>query len=515
LEAHNKTIAKNTLFLYFRMIFKLLISLITSRIILDALGFSDYGLYNVVGGTVAMFAFLNNSMASATQRFLNYEMGKGQSNALKTVFSTSLFLHIIIAFVVLALSETIGLWFVNHKLQIDADRLHAANWVFQFSILTLIFQIIAIPYNASIIAHEKMSAFAYISIFEALMTLLIVLGINNSQHTDRLILYSGLLLVLSITVSLIFLVYAKRKFAECSLKICYSKIYFKEMLSYSGWNTLSVFSVMLKKQGIDILLNLFFGTVVNAARALATKLNNVVTGFVLNFMQAMNPQIVKNFAKGELSEMKKLIMFGSKFSFFLILTFALPILIETEPILSLWLKEVPEYTTIFTRLVIITALIDSLNNTLWTAQSATGKVKAYHITLSSIGLVNLPISYLLLKLGYPPYMPLIVTLVQSIVLTYVRLKFLKKSIKLDVSEFFYNVILRAFFISVTASILPILLHLYLNPNLLNTFIVCCLAVLCVSISFFSIGLKRNEKKKVLELFVNKIPILKHVTKYLS
>lgn len=515
MEAHNKTIAKNTLFLYFRMIFRLIISLITSRIILDALGFSDFGLYNVVGGTVTMFAFLNGSMASATQRFLNFEMGKGNDQLLKGVFSTSLFLHILITILILVLGETIGLWFVNYKLEIPPDRLMAANWVFQFSMLTLLFQIIAIPFNASIIANEKMSAFAYISIFESVMTLFIVLGIQHIDNSDRLILYSGLLLLLSIVVSLVYIVYAKIRFKECSFKITYSKQYFVEMISYSGWNTLSVFSIMLKKQGVDILLNLFFGTVVNASRALAVRLSNVVNGFVMNFMQAMNPQIVKNYAQGDLSEMRKLIMFGSKFSFFLIYTFALPILIETDAILHLWLKEVPEYTVIFARLVLITAIIDSMNNTLWIGQSATGRIKTYHITLSCVGLVNLPISYIFLKMGYPPYVPLVVTLFQSIVMTFVRVSFLNKSVQLSILGFLNFVLLRALFIAVAAAIIPIILHTYFNPGILNTLIVCGTSVLCVSVSFFLIGLRPNEKKKVIQIVQNKIPISKYVTKNIS
>jgi O-antigen/teichoic acid export membrane protein len=511
LEAQNKTIAKNTLFLYFRLIFKLLISLITSRIILDALGFNDFGLYNVVGGAVSMFAFLNHSMAAATQRFLNFEMGKGEKQQLKTVFSTSLFLHILIAIIILILAETIGLWFVNNKLQIAPDRMYAANWVFQLSAITLFVQILSLPFQASMIAHEKMSAFAYISIFEALLILLIAIGLDWTK-SDKLIFYATLLFALAALISIIYMLYGLKKFEECKLKIKYDKTYFSEMLTYSGWNTISVFSVMLKQQGVDILLNLFFGTVVNAARALAVRINNVVSGFVSNFMQAMNPQIVKNYAKGELTEMKKLIFFGSKFSFFLILFFALPILIETEAILALWLKEVPEFTSVFTRLVLLTALIDSLNNTLLTGQSATGNIKRYHITLSSIGLLNLPISYVLLKYGGSPYIPLVITLIQSGINTSIRLSFLKKSIHLEVKEFINDVILRALIITIVASILPIVAHIYLNPNLITLLFVCGLASISVAVSFFLIGLRNYERQKVIQLLSGKIPFLKRFVK---
>lgn len=507
MEEGNKRIATNTLFLYFRLIFKLFISLITSRIILDALGFSDFGLYNVVGGTVTMFAFLNNSMSAATQRFLNFEMGKKGNSQVRTVFSTSLYLHLLIALVVLILAETIALWFLNNKLQIPPERVGAANWVLQFSIFTLIARIITIPYQAAIIAHERMATFAYISIFEAVSTLLIVLGIKQSAH-DRLILYALSLFILALCVSGMYAYYSIKKFRECRTGISYNRSYFREMLGYSGWNTLSVFSQMLKQEGVDILLNLFFGTVVNAARALAVRINSVVNGFVQNFMQAMNPQIVKNYAKGELKEMEKLIMFGSKFSFFLILFFALPILIETDTILLLWLKDVPEYTTIFTRLVLLTALVDSLNNSLWISQSATGKIKKYHITLSSIGLMNLPISYLLLRLGFPPYIPFAITLFQSFIMTFIRLGFLKNSIQLNVPEFLKNVLFRALLMGIVATAVPLALHLYLPNNLLNVAIVCITASSMSVAAFFFIGLKTHERSKVLELFASKIPLLK-------
>lgn len=474
------------------MLFSLVISLYTSRVVLNQLGINDYGIYNVVGGVIASFAFLNGTMATATQRFLNIEMAGKDIKGLSKVFTTSLSIHAIIALIIFVLAETLGLWFLNAKMNIAAERMVAANWVYQCSILAFMVSVVSIPYYAAIVAHEKMSAFAYISILEVTLRLISVF-LLQIINLDKLIVYSILLLIVSVIVRIVYGEYSKNHFEECRLKFKIDKPLFKEMLSFSGWNSISIFSVMLKNQGVDILLNLVFGTVINAARGIATQINVVVNGFVSNFMQAMNPQIVKNYAKGELGEMKKLIILGSRFSFLLILFFSLPVLIETDIILKIWLKNVPEYTSIFVRLVLILSMLESFSNTLYTAQGATGKVKVYHLTMSAIGLSNLPLSIVFLYSGYPPYTPILISITLTGIMLYVRLIFLRKSINLNKMEFINKVIFRSFLVAIIASIIPVSLHIYLSQSLVHAFIVCIACVFSVIIGSLTIGISSNER----------------------
>jgi O-antigen/teichoic acid export membrane protein len=487
------------------MMLTIAVSLYISRVVLNLLGANDYGLYSVVGGVVAMFSFLNATMANATQRFLNFEMGSKDKKKLRTIFSTSLLIHAFIAFIILVLAETVGLWFLNYKMNIEPNRIVAANWVYQCSILAFMVNIISVPYNAAIIAHEKMSAFAYISILEVTLKLIAVLLLQVVLF-DKLIFYAVLLLIISVVIRIVYGEYSKRHFEECKFKLIFDKPLFKEMLSFSGWNSVSILSVMLKNHGVNILLNLIFGTVVNAARGLAMQINTVVNGFVTNFMQAMNPQIVKNYAKGDLDEMKKLIFYGSRFSFFLILFFALPILIEAETILKIWLNNVPEYTTIFTRLVLVLSMLESFNNTLWTAQAATGRVKVYHLTMSAIGLFNLPVSMILLYSGYPPYIPLIVSIILTSIMFFVRLLFLRKAINLNVLDFVCKVFLRSLLVALIAVVLPVSLHIYLKEGLINSLIVCTTCCVCVALAVFFIGLSFNEREKLKQMVRKKLKV---------
>lgn len=467
MKANKNIIVKNTLFLYIRMFLTLLITLYTSRVVLNVLGASDYGTYSVVGGVIATFSFLSGTLASSTQRFLNYEMGKDNTEKLKDIFRTSMSIHLILCLLIILLAETLGLWFLNTQMHISSDRMYAANWVHQCAIGTFIISIMSVPYNAAIIAHEKMSVFAYISILEVILKLLVVI-LLQWLGGDKLIIYAIMLMIAQFIVRLVYSRYAKTHFKECDNRYSINKTLMKEMLSFSGWNMMSVFSVMLKNQGINIILNLFFNTLINAARGIAVQVNTVIYGFVTNFMQALNPQIVKSYAAGELGEVRKLVNLGTRMGFYLITIFAIPIIIKTEQILTLWLGDYPQYTVIFVRLTLILSMLESFGPTLATTQAATGNIRNYHIVMSSIGLLNLPISIFLLYLGYPPYTPFIVSIGLMLIINGARVWFLQRSIKVNPTNFIVTVYLRSIVVTLFGSVIPFLIHNYYpNPYIIE------------------------------------------------
>ena len=349
----------------------MIVSLYTSRVVLSTLGVEDYGLYNVVGGIVVVLSFLNSAIAGATQRYLNFEMGRGGSVALKRVFSTSLLIHFIVSGVILLMAETLGLWFLNNHMVIAEDRIMAANWVYQFSIASFILTVLSVPYNATIVAHEKMSAFAYISIIEVVLKLFIVYLIQVLLF-DKLIMYGFLIMLISVTIRIIYGTYCKRKFIEATFsKQNIDKSLLKNMLSFSSWTIFGNLGYILHTQGIAIVINMFFGAAVNAAQGISNQVNSAVSGFVSNFQMALNPQIVKNYAAGNLEDMHKLMYRGCRFSFFLISIFAIPLIIEAPAILNFWLEEIPEYTIIFVRLILLISVCNSYSSIMATAQGAT------------------------------------------------------------------------------------------------------------------------------------------------
>ncbi len=505
--SENRKIAKNTLSLYFRMFITLGVSLYTSRIVLNVLGVSDYGLYSLVGGIVTLMGFLNSTMAASTQRYLNYESGKkNPDRRLREVFGTSQFIHLLMAAIILLIAETIGLWFLNSHVNIEAGRVAAANWIYQCSVLTFIISILSVPYNAAIIANEKMSAFAYISIFDVVLKLLAVFCLELFQG-DKLIIYGVFMLLISLAVRSVYSLYARRNFPECRIGPKPDMGIFKEMISFSAWTVMSHLSVVLRLQGVSVLLNIFFGSVLNATQGIANQVNSAVNGFVLNFTQALNPQIVKSYAAGEIGRTRSLVMYGCRLSFFLLLFFCLPILLEADIILKIWLKDVPSYTSVFVRLVLIQSLVESFSGVLSTAQAATGKVKTYHMTLSSIGLMNLPLSFLFLVNNFEPYTVVYVAIILSLTISIVRLLFLKKSIKLSLKEFATSVVLRCLIVSGFSLLIPVYLHYRLPTNLPNSLAICIAAFLSVLITVFALGLAKNERlalsKEILKKFGKK------------
>ena len=495
---NTKHIAKNTLMLYGRMLFSMVVSLYTSRVVLNTLGVVDYGVYNVVGGFVAMFSLISSSLSSAVSRFLTFELGRGDQERLSKAFSTSLLIHIALAIVVLIVAETVGVWFVNNKMTIPPERLYAANWVFQASIFSFMFGLFSVPYNASIVSHERMSAFAYIGILNCILRLLIVLFIAYSRcHFDKLIVYSLLLVAVSISLQCIYLAYCRKNFQECRSQIGFDKEFWKEISAFSVWNFIGCTAGILKDQGVNILLNLFVGPVLNAARGVAGSVNGAVAGFAGNFMTALNPQITKSYASGDIKYALYLVEGGSRFSFYILLFFAVPILLETDFILTIWLKQYPEHTLNFVRLVLILSLVDSLSNTLITLQNATGRIRNYQLVVGSILLLNFPLSYACLKLGMSPESTYIVAIAVGIMCMLARLMFVRKTAQLSMGSFMKNVVLNVAMVTAVSIILPYIIHSLLPYGWERFMIVSTVSVFASMLSILFIGCNKSERSFIL------------------
>lgn len=463
---NNKRIAKNTLLLYFRMLFMMAVSLFTSRVVLNTLGVEDYGIYNVVGGIVAMFGFINGSMSSATQRYITFALGKGDKNRLQTVFSTTLQIHTLIAGVIVLLGETVGLWFLYNKMQIPADRMDAAFWVLQCSIVDAIFMIISVPYNADIVAHEKMSAFAYISIFEVVLKLAIVYILLIFSF-DKLVLYAFLLLAIQILIRFSYSYYCNKHFEETKYKHVWDKALFKEMTGFAGWSMFGNLAGVLFGQGLNMLLNVFFGPVVNAARGISVQVQNAIQQFVGNFQMALNPQITKTYAQGELQEMHKLMYRSARFSFYLLFFLSLPVLFETNIILTVWLKTVPDNTIVFLRIMICTSLIYTLANPLIIANQATGKVRKYQAICGTILLLILPVSYLCLRLGLPAYSVFIVHFMMEFLTQIARMVLLRPLIGIRIRDYIRYIYSPVLLVITVSVILPALIYFNMEDTVMR------------------------------------------------
>ena len=476
ISSNNKRIAKNTLLLYFRMLVTMAVSLYTSRVVLNILGVEDFGIYNVVGGIVAMFGFINGSMTSATQRYLTFELGQNNRAQLTKVFSTSLSIHGIISFLIIVLAETVGLWFLWNKMQIPADLM-----------------IMSVPYNAAIIAHERMSAFAYISIIEVSLRLLIVCFLRYF-HTDKLILYAALIVIVQFLIRLCYSWYCNRHFNETKYRWSWDKGLFKEMTGFASWNMFGSLAAITFTQGLNLLLNMFFGPVVNAARGIAVQAQTAIGQFSSNFQTALNPQITKSYATGDMEYMHGLIFRSAKFSFFLLLLLSLPVLIETKAILTLWLKIVPDHTVVFLRIMLCTTWVYAVSNPLITAASATGKIKLYQSVVGGLLLLILPISYLCLRFGLPAYSVFIVHFVMEITAQFARLLMLRRMIRLSLREYFAKVIWSISKVTAIALAVPLAVA-YWQPGegIWNLLTICLICAISTSMSVYWFGLTPGEK----------------------
>lgn len=490
---NNKRIAKNTLLLYFRMMLIMLVSLYTVRVVLDTLGVIDFGIYNVVGGVVVMFSFLSNTMASASQRFFAFDIGRNDMPQLKRTFSMTVIIYVFIGLIILLFAETLGLWFLNTQMVIPLERMEAANWIYQFSILSFLITIMTIPFNAIIIARENMSVYAYISIVEVILKLVVVYLLILFT-SDKLKLYAILMFTTTLIISFIYFVICKRKYEETNFKYYWDKGLFKTLISYSGWNLFGALAGVINNQGINILLNVFFGPVVNAARGIAYQVSSAVNQFVMSFTTAVNPQITKYYAINEKEKMTDLVFKSSKYSFFLVFIIAMPVLLETHFILALWLKIVPDYVVLFTRLVIINALIDSLSFSLQTVAQATGKIKFYQSVVGGMMLLNLPISYILLYLKFLPQITIYVSIVISIICLILRLWMLKKLVNFPISEYFQKVIKKVGITSILAFVFPLIVTFQMDDNFSRFIIVLIISLILIVLSIFYVGLSVKEQQ---------------------
>ena len=491
-SANNKRIAKNTLLLYVRTLFIMLVTLYTSRVVLNTLGVSDYGIYNVVGGVVAMFGFINSSMSSATQRYITFALGKGDTEQLQKVFSTALQIHVLIAVLIVVLGETVGLWFMYTQMQIPADRMDAAFWVLQCSILSTVVMIISVPYNADIVAHEKMSAFAYISILEAVLKLAVVYVLVVFSY-DKLVLYAFLILAVQMFIRFCYSRYCNKHFFESRYLHVWDKPLFKEMTGFAGWSMFENISFVCFSQGLNLLLNVFFGPIVNAARAIAFQVQNAIQQFLANFQMAINPQITKTYAKGEFNDMHKLIFRSARFSFYLLFFLALPILFETDFILTIWLRTVPDDTVVFLRIMICTLLVYSLANPLMIANQATGKVKKYQIVCGSIRLMILPISYICLKFGCRAHSVFIVHFIMEFFTQIARMVMLRPLLGIRLRGYFKNIYYQVFLVFIFSTIAPLLICVNMEDNFLRFILICVTCFLSVGLVTYTLGLDSNER----------------------
>lgn len=443
IQSNNQRLAKNTMFMYVRMMLLMGIGLYASRVILQILGISDYGLYNVVGGVVAMFGFLNSTLSTSTQRFLNVEIGKECNDNVRVVFSNALYLHLLLAIVVVVLSETIGLWFLMNELVIPEGRESAAMWVYHFSIAAICIQIFQLPFMSAIIAHERMSIYAYVSIYEGMAKLGILFLLQNLYY-DKLILYGALILLVQFSVAVIYIIYSFKCFAEVTFHASRNKNIFREMLGFSGWNIFGNLAAVCNSHGLNIVLNLFFGTAINAARGVAFQVHGLVTQLVGNFQLAVKPQVIKYYASGRQDEMTKLVFTSAKYSAYLMMLVNIPLMLEIRPLLHLWLGDYPDYVPVFVGIILFRSIITSMTGNIVMVVHASGYLKKVGIYGGGVLLLVLPVSYIFLRMGFSPVVPFIVNIFAALGETFFELYWMNHYIKFPIGRFYKEVYVRVF-----------------------------------------------------------------------
>lgn len=507
-STNNKRIAKNTLLLYFRMILTMVVSLYTSRVVLNTLGITDFGIYNVVGGVVTMFGFLSGAMSTATQRFLSFELGRDDMFMLRKTFNATQNIHIGIAITVLLLAETVGLWFLNNYLNLPVERMEAARWIYHFSVLAFIVSIIQVPYNAVILARERMSIYAYVSILEISLKLIVVFLLTWIL-LDKLILYGILLFTVSVIIAIIYRVYVRRNFGESRFLIVNDIALYRTLASYSGWNLFGGTAMIARGQGVSILLNVFFGTTVNAAQGIANQVSGSINAFVSSFQMASNPQIIKSYAIGERTYMTNLVSRTAKFSFYLVFILTLPIVLEIDQILKIWLKIVPEYAAIFTVLILINTWIDSFSGPLITAVHATGRIKRYQIAVGMLFMLNLPLSYLLFHFGFSAVSAFFFNIIITGIIFVVRLLFTKFQIsEFSARAFIVEVLVRNIPVILISVLLPFSIIYYMESSIIRLFLVIIVSGISSALAIYFIGLHSNERQFVRSAILSSVNKIK-------
>ena len=501
-DSSNKRIAKNTLFLYLRMFFVLLVSLYTSRVVLNVLGVSDYGVYNVVAGFVLLFGFLNATLSSSMQRFYNYEGGRRGLTGYRDVYSTGFWIHLFLAVVIFIILESFGLWYINNVMVIDSDRLGAANYLFQFSTFSMVFVILQVPYLSAIIANESMDYYATVSIVDVVLKLAIVLSLPYIPQ-DKLIVYGILSLVIAIADFLMYYIYSKRRYQFVQLSTTINRQIFKELLSFSGWNLIGTFAFMLKGQGLNLLLNGFFNTIVNAARGVAFQVNGAISGFTNNIATAFRPQIVDSYAKGELERTKNLMFAESKFCYCLILVLILPVSLEIDYLLSLWLGDaVPPRTNVFSILVLIDLLLCTLNTPVTQIAFATGDIKKYQMFNSIVNLLLIPVCYVFLKMGYEAESVFVLTIIFTIINQIICLYLLHSLFEFSYLDYLKQIILPCFLISIVLPVLPMVIRINMNESFVRFLSIGFSDIVLALPLIYFIILNKSEKSFVIQ-YINK------------
>lgn len=502
----NKRIAKNTIYLYIRTFVSMMVALYTSRKVLEVLGVEDFGILGVVGGVMALFAFLSNSMSISTQRFLTFELGRKDNDGFQKVFSMACIIHALLALIFVFLSESIGLWFVNTYLNIPSERMTAANVVYQISILSSAISILQIPYNAAIVSYERLHVYAYVGLGESVTKLLIVYILIISP-ADKLVTYSFLLLGLKIIGCAIYRIYCTRKFPNCHIILKWNRSLFKSIAGFTGWNMFSIVAWTVKDQGASVLLNIFGGPVFNAARGVAEQVTVAIRGLVSGFQTAVNPQLTKNYASGDNKATCRLLCKSSKISFFLMLLVSLPVLFEIDYILGLWLVEVPPMAALFAQLVIIEGLFDTLSGPMITSLMATGRIKWYQITFGSILFLNIPIAYMLLKAGAHIATPLVVSIVFMILGNVSRIVFCRNILGLSLKMYLCEVILPIMGVCLLSVILVMVVSSTIQPGFPRFMVSVAVSAISVVALCFTIGFNGTERQfvfNIIRLQVNRI-----------
>lgn len=496
IDNRNKRVAKNTIFLYMRMLFLIGVNLYTSHAMLDAMGVQDFGTYNAVGGIVLMFSFLNTAMAVGTQRYLSYEMGRN-SNRVRDVFTASVNVHFLISGIVLLLAESVGVWFLNTHMEIPVGRMDAANVVFHASMFSFFFMINSVPYISFIMSKEDMNVYAAITSIDALFRLIAVFVLGMVAY-DALELYPCLLIVASVLVFLLYVVYCRCHYSESHYQFKFDKSLFLELFKYSNWNLFGGFASVCNIYGVNILLNIVFGPAINAARGLAYQVNTAVTQFTVNFQAAMNPPIVKAYAQKDKTYMNILIYRGARYSYLLLFFIVLPLFIHTPYVLDLWLPVVPEHTISFVRWVLATSLIDCLSGTLMTASQASGKIRLYQSVVGMLLLLNLPVSYLFLSIYPIPEVAFVVAFVISTIALFVRLYLVSKLVPITINDFVRETIVRILPITLLCPILPLLFTtLFPTNSFLSFLLTIAMCVVSCVVIYWLIGLNKDERMFIL------------------
>ena len=503
----NKRVMKNTLMLYIRMFITMAISLFTSRVVLRTLGVSDYGIYSVVGGFVSMVGFIETMFVAATQRYMAYALGANDRNKIEKVFANSVITETSIAFVILFIAETFGLWFLNNELNIDSDRMTAANFVYQAAVFSLFIKILTIPYDSCVIAHEHMQIYAYVSILAAVLKLLIVYALLVIQY-DKLITYSILLVIVSFIDCLIYIIYSRRKFEETTIKKPFKKFdkgLFKDMFMFSIWSLMGALGFSFKDQFSNMMQNIFCGTTVNAARGISNQVTNAINSFSGHFMTALNPQITKQYAANNNDQYRFLVYTGSKISFYLLSIICIPIMVNIDYILALWLTTVPKYTNIFILISLASSLIYSFSSSITSAIKAIGDIKWFEIGVTIILFLELPVAYILLKKGYEPYIAMLPVFITQPVSLFYRFYILKKkNSSFSYRVYFFSIILRALFVFSIGFIFSYYIARLMPQCFWGLIISCICSIVLYAVAIFLLGLSKKERMTVTNLISNKI-----------